>query len=94
MFENSLRTDEYDVFKIGQGQLAWVSFLDGMQRVLLFTNQPLLAQQLAKTTGMGNTFEKSSLRVAFFLRANFLVNTAYVYSWVFSTIVFHQSISL
>ena len=61
MFENSLRTDEYDVFKIGQGQLAWVSFLDGMQRVLLFTNQPLLAQQLAKTTGMGNTFEKSSL---------------------------------
>ena len=67
---------------------------DGMQRVLLFTNQPLLAQQLAKTTGMGNTFEKSSLKVAFFLRANFLVNTAYVYSWVFSTIVFHQSISL
>ena len=50
-FENLLRTDEYDVFKIDQGQLAWVSFLDGMQRVLLFTNQPLLAQQLAKTTG-------------------------------------------
>ena len=54
VFENSLRTDEYDVFKIGQGQLAWVSFLDGMQRVLLFTAQPVLAQQLAKTTGVIN----------------------------------------
>ena len=58
MFDNSLRTDEYDVFKIGQGQLAWVSFLDGMQRVLLFTNQPLLAlaKQLAKTTGRLNKY--------------------------------------
>ena len=38
-FENSLRTDECDVFRVGNGQFARVSFLDGMQRVLLFTGQ-------------------------------------------------------
>ena len=44
--ENSLRTDECECFKIGShGQMAWVSFLDGMQRVLLFTNQPLLGKK-------------------------------------------------
>ena len=58
VYENSLRTDEFDAFKIGHGQLAWVSFLDGMQRVLLFTNQPLLAQQLAKTTGESERIEQ------------------------------------
>ena len=57
--ENSLRTDECDAFKVGShGQMAWVSFLDGMQRVLLFTNQPLLAQQLANTTGESERIEQ------------------------------------
>ena len=37
--------------KINNNQLSWVSFLDGMQRVLLFTDHPELAAQLAKTTG-------------------------------------------
>ena len=50
-YENTLKTDEYDVFKINNNQLSWVSFLDGMQRVLLFTDHPELAAQLAKTTG-------------------------------------------
>ena len=56
--ENSLRTDECDVFKIGNGQFAWVSFLDGMQRVLLFTGQPVLARSLAKTTGESERIEQ------------------------------------
>ena len=30
MFENSLRTDEYDVFRVGQGQLAWVRYNAGL----------------------------------------------------------------
>ena len=51
VMENSLKTDEFGEFRVGAGHLAWVSFLDGMQRVLLFTSQPLLAQQLAKTRG-------------------------------------------
>ena len=56
--ENSLTSDEYGVFQIGNGKFAWVSFLDGMQRVLLFTNQPILAQQLAKTTGESERIEQ------------------------------------
>ena len=51
VYENPLKTDGFDVFKIGNGQMAWVSFLDGMQRVLLFTDKPELAQHMAKTTG-------------------------------------------
>ena len=35
-----------------------VSSLDGMQRVLQFTNQPLLAQQLANTTGESERIEQ------------------------------------
>ena len=35
-----------------------VSFLDGMQRMLQFTNQPLLAQQLANTTGESERIEQ------------------------------------
>ena len=56
--ENSLRTDECDVFKIGNGQFAWVSFLDGMQRVMLFTGHPVLARSLAKTTGESERIEQ------------------------------------
>ena len=56
--ENSLTSDEYGVFQIGNGRFAWVSFLDGMQRVLLFTNQPELAQHLAKTTGETERIEQ------------------------------------
>ena len=58
VYENSLKTDDCDAFRVGTGQFAWVSFLDGMQRVLLFTNQPLLAQQLAKTTGESERIEQ------------------------------------
>ena len=46
--------------------LLLVSFLDGMQRVLLFTNQPHLAQQLAKTTGMVEILQQKVSRVFFF----------------------------
>eukprot|EP00092_Neocalanus_flemingeri_P033380 GFUD01036296.1.p1 GENE.GFUD01036296.1~~GFUD01036296.1.p1 ORF type:complete len:2741 (+),score=704.42 GFUD01036296.1:512-8224(+) len=58
VYENSLKTDECDAFRVGNGQFAWVSFLDGMQRVLLFTSQPMLAQQLAKTTGESERIEQ------------------------------------
>jgi len=58
VYENGLKTDDCDAFRVGTGQFAWVSFLDGMQRVLLFTNQPLLAQQLAKTTGESERIEQ------------------------------------
>ena len=38
--------------KFGQEQyLSWVSFLDGMQRVLLFTDDPNLCYALANTNG-------------------------------------------
>jgi vacuolar protein sorting-associated protein 13A/C len=57
-YENLLRTDECDVFRVGNGQFAWVSFLDGMQRVLLFTGQPVLARSLAKTTGESERIEQ------------------------------------
>ena len=37
-FENSLQSDGGDFIQLGPDQiLTWVSFLDGMQRVLLFT---------------------------------------------------------
>ena len=51
-FENSLETDGQDVLELAQNRyLAWVSFLDGMQRVLLFTDDPGLCYSLAHTTG-------------------------------------------
>ena len=38
--------------KFGQDKfLSWVSFLDGMQRVLLFTDDPSLCYELANTNG-------------------------------------------
>ena len=50
--ENSLQTDGEDVIELGHNKyLAWVSFLDGMQRVLLFTDDPGLCYNLAHTTG-------------------------------------------
>jgi len=58
VFENSLRTDEYDQFRVGTAKFAWVSFLDGMQRVLLFTSNPPLALHLAKTTGESERIEQ------------------------------------
>lgn len=51
-YENSLQTDERDVLELPDGNfLAWVSFLDGMQRVLLFTDDTKLCYSLAHTTG-------------------------------------------
>ena len=44
--------DGQDVIELGPNKyLAWVSFLDGMQRVLLFTDDPGLCYSLAHTTG-------------------------------------------
>ena len=49
--ENKLQSDGGGDIKIGDNKyLAWVSFLDGMQRVLLFTDDPGLCYSLAHTT--------------------------------------------
>ena len=51
-FENSLQSDEGDFIQLSPDQiLTWVSFLDGMQRVLLFTDDYNLGANLAHTTG-------------------------------------------
>ena len=50
--ENTLLQDGEGVIELGHHRyLAWVSFLDGMQRVLLFTEDPGLCFSLAHTTG-------------------------------------------
>ena len=55
--ENSLQSDAVDIIELGNDEngqvqlLAWVSFLDGMQRVLLFTDNIGLGNSLAHTTG-------------------------------------------
>ncbi len=44
--------DGEGVIELDVGQyLAWVSFLDGMQRVLLFTEDPNLCYHLSRSTG-------------------------------------------
>ena len=51
-YENKLVTDGQDVIELGNHKfLAWVSFLDGMQRVLLFTDDPGRCWSLTQTTG-------------------------------------------
>ncbi len=37
---------------------SWVSFLDGMQRVLFFTHNVVLADRLARTTGESERIEQ------------------------------------
>ena len=50
--ENTLNSDGQDVVELTQQNfLAWVSFLDGMQRVLLFTDDINLGLNLAQSTG-------------------------------------------
>lgn len=52
VYENSLQTDERGVIDLPDDNfLSWVSFLDGMQRVLLFTDDTQLCYSLANTTG-------------------------------------------
>jgi hypothetical protein len=65
-FENALQSDGSDVIELGQNRyLAWVSFLDGMQRVLLFTEDPGLCYSLSQTTGeherIAQVFKKNLL---------------------------------
>ncbi len=58
--ENSLKTDGYGSFTIGHSNMtfSWVSFLDGMQRVLFFTHNVALADRLARTTGESERIEQ------------------------------------
>ncbi len=51
-YSDSLISDGEGVIELDVGYyLAWVSFLDGMQRVLLFTEDPNLCYHLAHSTG-------------------------------------------
>ncbi len=51
-YTDSLISDGEGVIELDVGQyLAWVSFLDGMQRVLLFSEDPNLCYTLAHSTG-------------------------------------------
>jgi vacuolar protein sorting-associated protein 13A/C len=56
--ENTLKTDGYGSFAIGGMIFSWVSFLDGMQRVLFFTHNVHLADRLARTTGESERIEQ------------------------------------
>ncbi len=60
-YENALVKDGQGVIELEPKQyLAWVSFLDGMQRILLFAEDPRLCYSLAHTTG---EFERIELEV-------------------------------
>ena len=51
-FENSLQSDEGDFIQLSPDQiLTWVSFLDGMQRVLLFTEDADRCWRLTQNIG-------------------------------------------
>ena len=51
-FENLLVTDGQGLIDLGPNKcLAWVSFLDGMQRVLLFTEDPDRCWRLTQNFG-------------------------------------------
>ena len=51
-FENLLVTDGQGLIDLGPNKcLAWVSFLDGMQRVLLFTEDPDRCWRLTQNIG-------------------------------------------
>ena len=51
-YTDALMADGEGVIELDVGQyLAWVSFLDGMQRVLLFTEDPNLCYHLSRSTG-------------------------------------------
>ena len=51
-YTNSLESDKEGVVELDKDRVcAWVSFLDGMQRVLLFSDDASLCYQLAHTTG-------------------------------------------
>ena len=62
-YENSLETDGQGSIHLGQDKLgqdkylSWVSFLDGMQRVLLFTDDANLCYELANTNGDGERID-------------------------------------
>jgi hypothetical protein len=56
--ENTLKTDGCGSFNIRGMDFSWVSFLDGMQRVLFFTHNVLLADRLARTTGESERIEQ------------------------------------
>jgi vacuolar protein sorting-associated protein 13A/C len=56
--ENSLKTDGYGSFVAGGLTFSWVSFLDGMQRVLFFTHNVHLADRLARSTGESERIEQ------------------------------------
>jgi hypothetical protein len=56
--ENTLKTDGCGSFNIRGMDFSWVSFLDGMQRVLFFTHNVVLADRLARTTGESERIEQ------------------------------------
>ena len=56
--ENTLKTDGFGSFAVGGMTFSWVSFLDGMQRVLFFTHNVHLADRLARTTGESERIEQ------------------------------------
>jgi vacuolar protein sorting-associated protein 13A/C len=53
-----LKTDGYGTFAVGGLPFSWVSFLDGMQRVLFFTHNETLALRLARSTGESERIEQ------------------------------------
>jgi hypothetical protein len=58
-FSNELISDGLGIVELDDGlEVTWVSFLDGMQRVLLFTEDRNLCYRLAHSTGENERIER------------------------------------
>ena len=63
-YENPLMTDDQGWIDLGPNQyLAWVSFLDGMQRVLLFTDDPNKCLELTQNERIAMVRKSSRNRI-------------------------------
>ena len=58
-YKDDLKKDSQEYLELSTGQqMASVSFLDGLQRVLLFSQDPVLCYNLAHTTGENERISK------------------------------------
>ncbi len=80
--ENTLKTDGCGSFNIRGMDFSWVSFLDGMQRVLFFTHNVVLADRLARTTGESERIEQE-IEVQGWKKPGFFIKKKKPAQWVF-----------
>ncbi len=80
--ENTLKTDGCGSFNSRGMDFSWVSFLDGMQRVLFFTHNVVLADRLARTTGESERIEQE-IEVQGWKKPGFFIIKKKPAQWVF-----------